>query len=144
MTTNRAVIPMLDIITRLKTNLDAASDNMGIQFKINAQPNWKGTIGLRCNHVFFESVTAYLGHVCRELALHQAFPLLEHISISKAFATDPTTNRKRSTPWKRTLFITLRPGKELYALLEEKLPTSIDNYMKLEPLLAFLEELKCS
>ena len=139
---NNAVIPMWALVLTLSQRLKNADDNLGAQFKINTQPKWKGTIGIRCNHVFLESVASYVDQAVKDLALRQAFPLLEHISISKAFATDPTTTRKRSVPWKRTLFITLRPGRELYALLVEKLPSAQENYRELDTLITVLEELK--
>ena len=139
---NRAIVPALAVIQHLQLRLDAASDNKGIQFKINAQPNWKGTIGLRCNHVFCESIPEYIKGLIYELSVHQAFPLLEHVSISKAFDTDPTTSRKRPIPWKRTLFITLRPGRELYEKLSQELSSSVENYMSLEHIIKALEVLK--
>lgn len=138
----RAIVPALAVIQHLQSRLNAASDNKGIQFKINAQPNWKGTIGLRCNHVFCESIPAYIKSLIDELSVQQAFPLLEHVSISKAFDTDPTTSRKRPIPWKRTLFITLRPGKELYDKLCEELPDTVEKYTELGHFIEALEALK--
>lgn len=139
---NRAIVPALAVIQHLQLRLSAASDNKGIQFKINAQPNWKGTIGLRCNHVFCESIPAYIKGLIHELSVHRAFPLLEHVSISKAFDTDPTTSRKRPIPWKRTLFITLHPGRELYEKLSQELSSSIENYMELEHIIGALDALR--
>jgi hypothetical protein len=133
---------MIAVVGRLKASLDGATDNKGVQYKINIQPKWKGTIGLRCNHIFFESVTHYIDQVGEELAAQQAFPLLEHISVSKAFDTDPMTNRKRSVPWKRTIFVTLRPGKEFYDLMAKSLPSAVENYMPLDTLLEYLGGLK--
>jgi len=134
----RTVESMIAVVGRLKASLDGANDNKGAQYKINIQPKWKGTVGLRCNHIFFESVTHYIDQVGSELAAQQAFPLLEHVSISKAFDTDPMTSRKRSVPWKRTIFVTLRPGKDLYAQLAEALPDAVENYMPLDTLLKYL------
>ena len=142
MLTTQAAQPLRSVIKKLEDRLGASDDNLGMQFKINTQPNWKGTIGLRCNHVFCESVPGYIDIVIRDLALLQVFPLLEHISVSRAFNVDPLTHRKRSVPWKRTLFITLRPGKELFSYLQDKLFEEEEKYLPIPILLGILENVK--
>ena len=138
----RTAETMLAVISRLRSSLESAKDNKGVQYKINTQAGWKGTVGLRCNHVFFESITHYIAQVSEELEHHQAFPLLEHVSVNHTYHIDPTTNKKRSVPWKRTIYVTFRPGRELHATLMESLPDAVDNYLPLNSLLDALGELK--
>jgi hypothetical protein len=139
---NRAAKTILHVLVKFKEGLDAASDNKGIQFKINSDDRWKAnTIGLRCNHVFLESTPAYIERMIKELANQQAFPLLDHISISTAYTVDSLTTRKRHVPWKKNIFITLRPHLEVYEHVMEKLPGAVNHYTDLPRLFEALEEL---
>ncbi len=130
------------VILRLENKLIASTDNKGMQYKINNRTNWECTIGLRCNHVFIESVAGYVACVNTELSLHQILPILEYVSISKAYDTDPTTLRKRLVPWKRTMFITFRPPREVFDKLKLKLPHAVENYMVLDTLINAFRELQ--
>jgi hypothetical protein len=67
---------------------------------------------------------------------------MEYLSVSRTYHVDPLTHKKRSIPWKRTLFITLRPGKELWEAIKKAIPNAIDTYMFLPPLIKYLEELQ--
>ena len=133
---------MFDVVIRLENKLNVSSDNRGIQFKVNTHANWKGTIGLRCNFVYLEAIPGYIHQLVATLAIHQALPLLEYISVSKAHGTDPTTTRKRSIPWQKTLFVTLRPPRVLYDPLRSMLPDAVENYMELDTLVTALQELR--
>ena len=131
-----------DTIVRLETKLKVSSDNKGAQFKINTHANWNYTIGLRCNHVYLEAVAGYIQEVVTSLATHQTLPLLEYISVARAHQIDPTTARKRSVPWQKTLFITFRPPRPTFEHLRKTLPAAVENYMELEALLAALEHIE--
>ncbi len=132
---------LLDTILRLENKLTISSDNHGAQYKVNTHLNWKGTIGLRCNFVYLESISGYIAEIVTSLAQHQTLPLLEYISIARAHETDPTTSRKRSVPWQRTMFITFRPPKDVFEKLRVTLSDSIENYMELDTLIAALRGL---
>ena len=131
----------LDTILRLENKLTVSSDNHGVQFKVNTEANWKGTIGLRCNYVYLESISGYISEIVTSLAQHQTLPLLEYISIARAHETDPTTNRKRSVPWQKTMFVTFRPPKDTFEKLRITLADSIETYAELDTLIAALRGL---
>jgi len=129
-------------IVRVTTSMAGRDDNKGTQFKINAGASRKGTIALRCNHVHLESVSSYMDDVVRQLTVQDTLPLLELISINKAYEMDVATQRKREIPSKRTIFITFRPPQSVYNKLLELLPNSKENYMRTTELLDVLENLK--
>jgi len=132
---------LLDVIVHLKNKLNVSSDNRGAQYKVNVHANWNRTIGIRCNFVYIGAVANYISDVVDNLAKHQTLPLLEYISIARAHETDPTTSRKRSVPYQKTLFITFRPPRDTFAQLLEKLPAAVENYMELDTLVEALQEL---
>lgn len=131
---------LLEVILKLENKLQVSSDNKGVQFKVNTQANWNRTIGLRCNYVYLESVSGYVDTIVTTLARHQTLPLLEYISIARAHETHPTTSRKRSVPWQKTMFITFRPPRHLFEKLLQALPEAVENYMELETLIGALRE----
>lgn len=132
---------LLDTILRFENKLTVSSDNRGVQFKINTHSNWKGTVGLRCNYVYLESISGYVSEIVTALAQHQTLPLLEYISIARAHAVDPETSVKRSVPWQKTMFITFRPPKDVFEKLRVTLSDSIENYMELDTLITALRGL---
>ena len=132
---------LLDIIVQLQTKLQASNDNKGVQFKVNTHANWNRTVGLRCNFVYLEAIPGYLDGIITALSAHQTLPLLEYVSIARAHETDPMTHRKRSVPWKKTLFITFRPPRYSFEDLLRRLPAAVENYMELETLVEALKEM---
>jgi hypothetical protein len=132
---------LLDVIVHLKNKLELSGDNRGAQYKVNTHSNWNRTIGLRCNFVYIGAVSGYIKDIIDLLARHQTLPLLEYISIARAHETDPTTSRKRSVPWQKTLFITFRPPRYTFEKLLEMLPAAVENYMELDTLVEALQEL---
>ena len=132
-------LELRDIVIRIKNQLNTAADNLGIQYKINTRIKWDNTVGLRCNHTDVESLPKLIRCVTTAMTLNQTLPLLEYISISRAYGTDTTTQRKHCKPWRRNVFITFRPPKPLFAELKIRLPYAIENYMELDTLLDALQ-----
>lgn len=117
------------------------ADNKGLQYKINTSTSRDGTIALRGNHVLLSSVPKYISTIVGDLEITDTLPLLELISVNKAYQTDATTQRKKSIPHKRTIFVTLRPPRDIYDELLKQLPDAAENYMEIPKLLNVLSQL---
>ena len=135
---------LVGVVSMVVSLMNRRKDNKGSQFKINVNPNREGTIALRCNHILITSVSYYIEQVIHHLSLSYTLPLLELISINSTSVMDKTTQRKRVVYEKRTIYITLRPPREVYNHLLQELPAAKENYMRTTELLNVLEKTLCN
>lgn len=113
----------------------------GLQFKMNTDPTWKETISLRCNRVHLDHIVVLVG-LCIEMA-KEFSANLERVSINKCYRVQDTTTKKTFIPDRRTVYVTVRPPKDIFDILfkdiEATLKEDIQYYFDIAPLLSALE-----
>lgn len=128
-----------DVLTALVSNMaSGGDDNKGVQFKVNTNEKWAGTIGLRCNHIHTTALPRYLGTVVHGLVAAQRIGLWEHTSIARCFEIMRESGRKVHQPQKRNMYFTFRPSDELYQRLRRV--WSDDRFVPIKLLLGKLKE----
>ena len=107
-----------DVLGLLVKNMaQGGEDNRGVDFKVNTDERWVGTLGIRCNHVRAVSIPRYMGTLIHGLIGAQRIAWWQRSTVAPCYAHQRTGGQKFPQPDKKTVYFTLQLSDELYQRL---------------------------
>ena len=125
--TSVAIDALIGLVTNLNKRLAKGKRGKGLQFKLNTKddnPDWAGTISLRCNRVGNENVSEVIGDIFQ--ATNGDASIIDRIGINKSVAYDKETSERKVLDTTRTVYLTLRPAKDVFEVIVEGLGAQPD------------------
>lgn len=113
---------LIAIISNLNKKLSKGKRGKGLQFKLNTtsdNADWAGTISLRCNRVNNETVSDVIKEIFD--ATNGNSDIVDRIGINKSVMFDRENSERKILDNSRTVYVTLRPSKEVFDVVEQGL-----------------------
>lgn len=119
---NSAIDNLINLISNLNKSLSKGKRGKGLQFKLNTKDDneaWAGTISLRCNRVTNEGVSGVIKSIFS--ATEGDAAVIDRIGINKSVAFDKDTSERTVLDNSRTVYLTLRPQKDVFSVIQKGL-----------------------
>jgi len=120
--TNPGIDALIGLMSNLNKQLSKGRRGRGLQFKLNTpddNPDWAGTISLRCNRVNNDKVSEVIDDIFR--ATKGDGEIIDRIGINKSVMYDKETSERKILHDSRTVYLTLRPQKDVFDVIMEGL-----------------------
>ena len=125
--TENAVDNLIGLMTNLSKQLSQGKRGKGLQFKLNTKDDnaeWAGTISLRCNRVSNDTVSEVIRDIFK--AADGNGGIIDRIGINKSVKYNKETNEREILDDSRTVYLTLRPQKDVFEIIVDGLGAQPD------------------
>ena len=119
---SNAIDALIALVSNLNKQLSKGKRGKGLQFKLNTEnnnPDWAGTISLRCNRVVNSEVHEVIGDIFQ--AAEGDGAIIDRIGINKSVQFDKETSERKVLDGSRTVYITLRPQQSVFEVIVDGL-----------------------